>query len=125
MLQKNDFEIMCKKLESNTQLCFRNNCAGDDYLCILYAVKQYSENGDNKSKLKSLKALALANDFSKYVSILFSFMAVSMAALSLFDLPIKFLIAAIIIIVSVCYYFRYSYINKWREYILLAIEELE
>ena len=126
MKRINDFETICKKLEDK-KICKKNNCIGNDYCCALFAVKQYSNNGKDRVKLMTLKALALADDFGKYISIVLSFFAVVIAGLQVIPYEFKFVngfAAAIIIEIAVLFYLKFNYINKWREYILLAIDEI-
>lgn len=145
----NDFERMCIELENRKcYMCQRNN-----YICAKSKVKQYI--GTDTNKLKSLKSEALASDFMQFSGFVFSVLALFISTTSMLlsatsGKIVKFtgtiideMITATIdtghdiqnsVIVALTM-FLIAYIlrmlkptvatYKWRNYILIVIEELE
>jgi len=134
----NDFEKMCKELESrkrcNNQICTDNN----EYICAKRAVYRYA-NGERNRVLK-IKAEARSGDWWVYVMTLLSIFAVFVSILALlyavvcesegYSVDVRYrkiiILAVLFVYIYLCFMInKFHSVSRWQEYILVAIEELE
>lgn len=123
---RNDFEIMCKRLEK----C-RRGCECNPYKCAKEAVENYV--GEDRNKLLQLKAEVKGGDF-------YSFAAFRLAVIALIVtfintcldytigeilLNIRILITATCVVLALLSICRYNDVLKWGKYISVAVEEYE
>ena len=134
----NDFEKMCKELESrkrcNNQICTDNN----EYICAKRTVYRYA-NGERNRVLK-IKAEARSGDWWVFTTTLLSVFAVFVSMTTLlytvvceregYAVDVGYgmiiILAVLFVFIYLCIMInKYHSVSKWREYILVATEELE
>lgn len=128
-----DFEKICKSLDT-----WKSDSKGKEIELARVTVNAYV--GQDNDKLLKLKAEAQKGDYELYLSQNVSQIALLMGLLSigldaidelyensiLTALSVVFLIIAIGATYYVCYWSKkFNYINYWRTYIMLIIEEVE
>ena len=132
LVMLNEFEIMCKKLDTCKKGCINNK-----YICAEKAVQEYV-NGDKK-KLLQLKAQAEAGDFYSYSAFVIAVAALIVTCVdTMLDVPnitsvflesllvgTKILLIVCPTVYMLCNLQKYVEVLRWRKYILVAIEEVE
>lgn len=141
-MKKNSFEKMCDELES-TQNCYKY----DEVVCAIIHLFKYCK-GD-RNRLLQIKAEAKQTSYQELVSFVFNGISFFATVSTLFVAGITLIatidstpfkdgikdlkLYAAVIFLAIVFFSVYALIrfiyfkntNKWREFILVAIEELE
>lgn len=128
---RNDFERMCKRLDK----C-RRGCEYNPYKCAEEAVENFV--GTDRNKLLQLKAEVKGGDFYSYSAFRIAVIALIVTCISIClgmfggDGLINSIAYVIIVLATVIYVIvqllsicRFNDVLKWRNYISVAVEEVE
>lgn len=128
MLKKNDFEVMCDKLEKCTKCDGKN-----EIICARKYVKEYVT--DDLDKLLKLKAEAEGINHNQFLALLISISAFLISACNfangLFgEYKVYSGIFNAIAVAVFLFYIRkeivqFSNVGKWQKYLIVVINELE
>lgn len=139
----NDFEKICKRLNDSKKCgCFLCD-AENEYICADNAVKTYV--GEDKNKLYKLKGEAMVSNFGEYAAIILAALSVTLSVINTIStctiqliendntgnkLIIIFSVIMMVIAAGVSIYafiriLKFGFVNKWKGYIQVAVEQLE
>lgn len=121
----NDFEKICKRLNDSKKCgCFLCD-AENEYICANNAVKAYV--GEDKNKLYKLKGEAMVSNFGEYAAIILAALSVTLSVINTFITCTKIMmvIAAGTSIYAFVQILKFGFVNKWKGYIQVAVEQLE
>ena len=121
-VQKNSFEKMCDRLEENFVLNENE---------IKYVKKHLYPIKEDKDMLLKLKAEALEDDYIAVMSFAITMLALMVAVITLcvtmlseIGMPARWVLFLIYSVLLVYYFCYYKNVNKWRQYILVCIDEM-